>query len=238
MIVTSEQEMEELAAGGILRKQLFLRRNGVVAPRKLPAEGEFRAKHGIPADALLILFLGRLSKKKSPDLLLEAFAQLPENIANRELWLAFAGPDESGMLGRLEQLARAKGVEPRVVFSGAVFGAAKWAAYRDANVFVLPSQNENFGNTAAEAAACGTPVVVTENCGVAPLLRGLAGIVVAHETRAVAQAVKQILSDAELRTKLSEGGKNTASRLGWDDPANGSRAVSASGDGVRCAKTR
>ena len=218
VIVTSEQEMEELAAGGILRKKLFLRRNGVVAPRELPAEGEFRAKHGIPADALLILFLGRLSKKKSPDLLLEAFAQLPENIADRELWLAFAGPDESGMLARLEQLARARGVEPRVVFSGAVFAAEKWAAYRDANVFVLPSQNENFGNTAAEAAACGTPVVVTENCGVAPLLRGLAGIVVAHETAAVAQAVKQILSDAELRANLSEGGKKTASRLGWDEP--------------------
>ncbi len=62
VIVTSEQEMEELTAGGILRKKLFLRRNGVVAPRKLPAQGEFRAKHGISADALLILFLGRLSK--------------------------------------------------------------------------------------------------------------------------------------------------------------------------------
>src|SRR6266478_2398094 len=84
VIATSKQEMEELAGGGILRTKLFLRRNGVVAPRELPAEGAFRAKHGIPADALLILFLGRLSKKKSPDLLLEAFAQLPENIANRE----------------------------------------------------------------------------------------------------------------------------------------------------------
>jgi len=218
VIATSRQEMEELAGGGILRTKLFLRRNGVVAPRELPAEGEFRAKHGIPADALLILFLGRLSKKKSPDLLLEAFAQLPENITNKQVWLAFAGPDESGMQARLEELARARGVRPRVVFSGAVFGERKWAAYRDANVFVLPSQNENFGNTAAEAAACGTPVVVTENCGVAPLLRGLAGIVVAHETPAVAQAVKQILSDAFLRTNLSEGGRKAVSRLGWDEP--------------------
>ena len=218
VIATSRQEMEELAGGGILRTKLFLRRNGVVAPRELPAEGAFRAKHGIPADALLILFLGRLSKKKSPDLLLEAFAQLPENITNKQVWLAFAGPDESGMQARLEELARARGVRPRVVFSGAVFGERKWAAYRDANVFVLPSQNENFGNTAAEAAACGTPVVVTENCGVAPLLRGLAGIVVAHETAAVAQAVKQILSDAFLRTNLSEGGRKAVSRLGWDEP--------------------
>jgi len=105
-----------------------------------------------------------------------------------------------------------------VVFSGAVFGDMKWAAYRDADVFVLPSQNENFGNTAAEAAACGTPVVITENCGVAPLLKGIAALVVAHETEAVAEAVKTILSNPELRTRLSAGGRTTASRLGWEEP--------------------
>ena len=121
------------------------------------------AKYGIPVDARLVLFLGRLSEKKSPELLLEAFAQLPAELENRAVWLAFAGPDESGMLHRLEELARARGVRARVVFSGAIFEAEKWAAYCDADVFVLPSQNENFGNTALEAAACGTPAVITEN---------------------------------------------------------------------------
>jgi glycosyltransferase involved in cell wall biosynthesis len=218
VIATSEQELEELEAGGISRTKTFLRRNGVLAPRVLPAEGEFRAAHGIAADALLILFLGRLSEKKSPDLLLEAFARLPEKITNRQVWLAFAGPDDSGMQARLEELACAKGVKSRVVFSGAVYGDRKWSAYRDSTVFVLPSQNENFGNTAAEAAACGTPVVITENCGVAPLLAGMAAMVVPHESGAMAHAVEQILSNAELRTILSEGGKKTASRLGWDEP--------------------
>jgi len=91
-------------------------------------------------------------------------------------------------------------------------------AYGDANVFVLPSQNENFGNTAAEAAACGTPVVITKNCGVARLLEGVAGIVVAHETEAVALAVKQLLSEPDLSARFSEGGKQAGSRLGWDEP--------------------
>jgi glycosyltransferase involved in cell wall biosynthesis len=94
----------------------------------------------------------------------------------------------------------------------------KWAAYRDADVFVLPSQNENFGNTAAEAAACGTPAVITENCGVAPLLGGIAALVVPHETEAVAEAVKEILSNSELRNRLSEGGRTAASGLGWEEP--------------------
>src|SRR5260370_38033226 len=73
VIATSEQEVEELAAGGIERTKIVLRRNGVIVPRELPDHGQFRAEQVIPADAVLILFLGRLSQKKSPDLLLEAF---------------------------------------------------------------------------------------------------------------------------------------------------------------------
>jgi glycosyltransferase involved in cell wall biosynthesis len=218
VIATAEQEVEELTAGGIPRSKIALRRNGVVVPRELPDPGRFRRDFAIPSDVLLILFLGRFSEKKSPDLLLESFARLPESIGGKEVWLAFAGPDESGMRGRLQELAREKGVDSRVIFSGTVFGNMKWAAYRDADVFVLPSQNENFGNTAAEAVACGTPVVITENCGVAPLLKGVAALVVAHEAAAVAEAVKVILSDSELRTRLSEGGRTTASRLGWEEP--------------------
>jgi glycosyltransferase involved in cell wall biosynthesis len=220
IIATSEQEVEELAGGGAPRAKIVLRRNGVMAPRELPPQGEFRAKQGIPREALLVLFLGRISQKKSPDLLLEAFATLPQRIAGREVWLAFAGPDESGMQARLKELAKEHGVQERMVFSGAVFGEEKWAAYRDADVFVLSSQNENFGNTAVEAAACGTPVVVTKNCGVAPLLAGIAGIVVRHETEAVARAVEQVLSDSKLRERLSEGGRKTAGTLGWEEPVS------------------
>jgi glycosyltransferase involved in cell wall biosynthesis len=227
IIATSEQEVEELSGGGIPRSKIVLRRNGVMAPAELPRQGEFRSKQGIPQEALLVLFLGRLSSKKSPDLLLEAFATLPQTMDGREVWLAFVGPDESGMEGRLKAMAKEKGVQGRVVFSGAVFGEEKWAAYRDADVFVLPSQNENFGNTAMEAAACGTPVVVTENCGVAPLLAGTAGIVVKHETEAVSTAVELILSNDAFRERLSNGGRKAAGTLGWDEPVSAMENVYA-----------
>jgi glycosyltransferase involved in cell wall biosynthesis len=220
VIATAEQEVEEVAGGGIPRSKIRLRRNGIVVPRELPEPGRFRSTHRIPREALLILFLGRLSEKKSPDLLLESFARLPPSIGGKQVWLAFAGPDESGMQGRLEELARVRAINSRVIFSGPVFGDMKWAAYGDADVFVLPSQNENFGNTAAEAAACGTPVVITENCGVAPLLAGIAALVVGHETVAVAEAVKEVLSNSELRVRLSEGGRTAGSRLGWEEPVD------------------
>ena len=227
VVATSEQEAGELAngqgssgQGGIPREKLVLRRNGVMAPRELPPRGAFRAKHKLPADTFVVLFLGRLSVKKSPEMLLEAFAKLPERIQENTVRLVFAGPDESGMLARLQSQARELGVEKRVIFAGTVYGEQKWAAYRDADVFVLPSQNENFGNTAAEAAACGTPVVVTEGCGIAPLLAGGAGLVVGHETLAVGQAVQHVLSDGALRDRLAQGGRSAARRLGWDEPVS------------------
>jgi glycosyltransferase involved in cell wall biosynthesis len=218
VVATSEQEVEELAGGGISREKLVLRRNGVMIPHELPPRGMFRTRHGIPAGAFVVLFLGRLSFKKSPELLLEAFARLAAEPATNTMRLVFAGPDESGMLARLQSQARERGVAEHVLFTGSVFDDEKWAAYRDADVFVLPSQNENFGNTAAEAAGCGTPVVVTENCGIAPLLAGTAGLVVRHETSEVAAAVKRVLLDGELRQRLAQGGRSAASRLGWDEP--------------------
>ncbi|HEX7697597.1 MAG TPA: glycosyltransferase, partial [Candidatus Acidoferrum sp.] len=167
VIATSEQEAEELVAGGLARTRVVLRRNGVEVPESWPERGTFRRAHGISDDVKLVLFLGRLAVKKSPELLLQAFGELFKRSAGIPLLLVFAGPDEGGVQARLDQMALQLGVRSKVQFVGPVFGEAKWAAYRDADVFVLPSQNENFGNTAAEAVAAGTPVIVTEQCGIA-----------------------------------------------------------------------
>jgi glycosyltransferase involved in cell wall biosynthesis len=78
--------------------------------------------------------------------------------------------------------------------------------------------NENFGNSAAEAVAAGTPVVVTQGCGIAPFLADVAGLVVAHDSGAVSQALVRILSDAELHKKLVAGCRYVTSRLGWEEP--------------------
>ena len=93
VIATSDLEVQELAAAGVAPQKIVLRRNGVESPASWPPRGKFRASHGIPEHAKLILFLGRLSLKKSPELLLQAFAQLPANIAEHNLMLAFAGPE-------------------------------------------------------------------------------------------------------------------------------------------------
>jgi glycosyltransferase involved in cell wall biosynthesis len=218
VVATSEQEAAELASGGIPREKIVMRRNGVEAPAKFPERGVFRAAQGISQQAKLILFLGRLSEKKSPDLLLQAFAALPAQLEGTNLHLVIAGPDESSMVARLEHMAGQLGVAQRVHFCGPLYGEAKWAAYRDADVFVLPSQNENFGNSAAEAVAAGTPVVVTRQCGIAPLLADVAGLVVAHDATPLSQSLFRVLSDRELHARLAAGCSVIASKLGWEEP--------------------
>jgi glycosyltransferase involved in cell wall biosynthesis len=216
VVATSEQEIQELASGGIPRAKIVMRRNGVEAPASLPEPGAFQTMLKVPKDAKLVLFLGRLSIKKSPELLLRAFAEARKQLEG--IRLVFAGPDEGGMKRQLEQMAEQLGVSRHVQFAGPLFGQDKWAAYRDADVFVLPSQNENFGNTAAEAVAAGTPVLVTEQCGIAPLLANQAGLVVKHDVRELAEALGRVLTDNKLRGHLRAGCAKVTRDLGWEGP--------------------
>jgi len=218
IVATSEQEVAELCGAGVAREKIVVRRNGVEAPAALPEHGKFRAARGIAHDENLILFLGRLSEKKSPDLLLQAFAMISQGPHGGSSRLVFAGPDEGLKRGLLRSAERL-GVASRVQFCGALFGEAKWAAYRDADVFVLPSQNENFGNSAGEAMAAGTPVIVTNRCGIAPLLKDVAGLVVPHEAAALARGLERVLHEPGLHSRLAGGCRRVAAGLDWDGPA-------------------
>jgi glycosyltransferase involved in cell wall biosynthesis len=218
VIATSDQEVAELAKAGVPREKIILRRNGVDSPHSLPPRGKFRATHSIPEHAKLALFLGRLSRKKSPELLLQAFAQFAKHMGDTDSMLVFAGPDDGGLQQRLAAEASSLGLSARVKFPGPLFGQEKWAAYRDADVFVLPSQNENFGNTAAESIAAGTPVIVTEQCGIAQLLKDAAGVVVPHDVNALATALEKVLGDSQYHADLTAGCAQVTTRLGWEEP--------------------
>jgi glycosyltransferase involved in cell wall biosynthesis len=168
----------------------------------------------------MILFLGRLVSKKSPDLMLEIFSRWNGrgNGAQGSV-LVMAGPDEGdGLRQQLETTAAQMGLNGRVLFTGPLYGDSKWAAYRDSDVFVLPSQNENFGNTAAEAVVAGTPVLVTDRCGIAPLVDRRAGLVVVHDAAALEAGLAKILEDAEFNARLREGCRRVADSLGWAEP--------------------
>lgn len=113
----------------------------------------------------IVLFLGRLHPKKGGDLLIQAFAQLAAR--DPALHLVMAGPDDgSGTSARWEALAQHCGVSQRVTFTGMLTGATKWAALRAAEVFALPSHQENFGIAVVEALAMGVPVLISDKVNI------------------------------------------------------------------------
>jgi glycosyltransferase involved in cell wall biosynthesis len=110
------------------------------------------------------LFLGRIHRKKGCDLLIEAFARFARQDA--ETSLVIAGPDEQGWRTELLSLASSQGVADRVHFPGMLKGDEKWGAFYAAKAFVLPSHQENFGVAVAEALACGTPVLISNQVNI------------------------------------------------------------------------
>ncbi len=105
----------------------------------------------------MILFLGRLHPKKGCDLLLEAFAKVSAN--DSSLTLVMAGPDQWD--GELQRRAGAN-----VLFTGMLEGSLKWSALRAAEVFILPSHQENFALSVVEALACARPVLISDRINI------------------------------------------------------------------------
>lgn len=222
LIATSDQEKQELVDGGIDSQRIVVRRNGVEMPLSIPARGAFRAKWRISSDTKLVLYFGRVEQKKSPDLLIGAFAQWRKSSRlGANSVLAISGPEnDHGYSARLRSLAAVLGVPEAVRFTGPLYDEHKWSAYRDADVFVLPSQNENFGNSVAEAVACGTPVIVTDQCGIAPFIEGRAGLIVRHDLDSIADALKVLLENENAAARFRSGCPSVAKELSWEVPVS------------------
>ncbi|MCT0208298.1 glycosyltransferase [Synechococcus sp. CS-1332] len=106
----------------------------------------------------LLLFLSRLHPKKGVDLLIEAFAGVAAS--DPRLHLVIAGPDQMGWQADLQRYAAQLGIADRLTWPGMLSGDLKWGAFRSAELFCLPSHQENFGIVVAEAMGCGLPVAI------------------------------------------------------------------------------
>jgi glycosyltransferase involved in cell wall biosynthesis len=162
------------------------------------AEPVDRASLGTPADAPLLLAMGRLHEAKGHDVALEALASLPD----AWLWIAGAGPQEA----RLKALADALGVASRVRFLG--WRADASSLYRSADLCVFPSRYEPLGNVVIQAWAHGLPIVAAASQGPAALIRdGEDGLLVPiDDHEALAGAVQRMLDDAALRAGCAAAG--------------------------------
>jgi glycosyltransferase involved in cell wall biosynthesis len=125
---------------------------------------EFFARYPELRGKKLAVFMGRIHPKKGCDLLIEAFAKV---LGPRPDWqLVIAGPDQVGSQKRLNEQAARLGVKSRVTWTGMLSGTMKWGALRTAEVFVLPSHQENFGIAVAEALAVGVPTLISDQVNI------------------------------------------------------------------------
>ena len=192
---TSESEAEGIAALG------FGARVRVIPLGAEPAPAPRRRGGGGP---LRVLFLGRLHAKKGLPLLLDAVAELARE-GRAQVELVVAGDGEPAYRRELEARAHALGIAGRVRFAGHLGGSAKADALAAADLFVLPSYQENFGIAAAEAMAAGLPVVLSDRVGIAGQAAAAgAGTVVACDAGAVAAAIRRAVLDPEARLRAGE----------------------------------
>lgn len=162
LIATSEREQALL---GQVAKRVWLRYNPVEMGDPPASDGEMRRQMGALDGAPVVGWLGRISRSKGLDLLVQAVAQI------EGLHLAIAGPDDGdGALPLLQRCIAESGMHARVHLMGALWGPDRDRFLASIDAFALPSLTENFGNAAAEAAAVGLPVVLSDQCGVAGLL--------------------------------------------------------------------
>jgi len=151
--VVRADRIQVLAAGSIC---------GVDAARFQPRSGvreRLRLELGIPEDAVVVLFLGRMNREKGILDLARAFAELAPTHEN--LWLLAVGPDEESMQSQVAQICVS--VSSRVRIIGFTNEPESFMAVAD--VFALPSYREGFGSSVIEAAACGVPGLCSEIYG-------------------------------------------------------------------------
>ena len=124
----------------------------------------FLARHPDLQEKRIILFLSRIHEKKGCDLLLKAFSQVAAQ--DNRLHLVMAGPDQTGWASTLKALAVTLDIADRISWPGMLQGDEKWGAFNAAEVFCLPSHQENFGIVVAEALACGKPVLISNKVNI------------------------------------------------------------------------
>ena len=164
-----------------------------------------RQLYGIPGDAFVVGWVGRMTGVKDTDAVLEIVRAARERDIPAVLCMVGDGPDRD----RLEQVARDLGIARSTYFVGYQSDVAGY--YRLFDAFLLPSVNEGTPVSAIEALASGTPVVATRVGGVPDVVTdGVNGFLVEPgDTEAAAERVAQLAGDPELRSRLGDSGRES-----------------------------
>jgi glycosyltransferase involved in cell wall biosynthesis len=168
----------------------------------LPEAGTFRQNYPAIGDRTMLLFLSRVHHKKGLDLLIPAFVK----VKDKDAMLVIAGPDSAdGYQAKVQAMAVEHGVSDRVIFTGMLFGKHRIEAMADADLFILPSYQENFGIVVIEALAAATPVIISDQVNMHhDVTEGDVGEVVPTKVDDLSEAINRWLDDDAKRIDVAQ----------------------------------
>ena len=211
VIALTETEAEQYIKMGVPKNKIEIIPNGLDLSQflHLPHKGEFKLKYHIPEKDKMILFLGRIHRIKGIELLISAYYKILEEYP--DTLLVIVGPDDD-YLSILEDQITQLPHQKKPLFTGALYGHEKMAAYVDADVFVLPSWYEAFPMTLLEAMLCETPVIITKNIKNFDWIHNNTGFVINRDLDDLVQHILLLFNDEKLRYSFGKAGKTLVTK--------------------------
>jgi glycosyltransferase involved in cell wall biosynthesis len=138
----------------------------------------------------IILFLGRVDKKKGLDLLIRAFAILYKN--SDQFVLLIAGSGDIGYIKELKNISGSLGVSEKVIWMGMIHDELKWSTFYSSDIFCLPSHQENFGIAIVESLSAGLPVLISNKVNIfSEISKDKAGIIFEDNLEGILNALRE-----------------------------------------------
>lgn len=209
VIALTKTEAAQYEESGVPKTKIRVLPNGVEIPN-VSGEGSpnfYQNKLGLRSDTNVLLLLGRISKTKGADILIQAFSMLDKS-AVRDTALVIAGPDD-GYLNEIKVKVRSHDLESKVFFPGLVTGPDKVSAIAGSRAVIVPSRYETFPNVILEAYACAKPVVASDVESISDLVfQGETGLLFENEdTSQLAERLMAILTDPLEADAMGRRGK-------------------------------
>lgn len=211
IVATAESEKNNLLSLGY-------NKNVIVVPNGIVTEG-INCKDSWE-EKKQILFLALYRKNKGIDILIQAVSRLKNEL--RGWKVVIAGIESDYTISDLKEMAEQMGISDYVKVTGPLFGEEKWNAYKNSDVFVLPTLNENFGIVIAESYLCGTPVITTKGAPWSLIEENKCGWWVDRNVESISKAILEFLKSKPDERKFmgTTGSKIVKEKFSGDVVAN------------------
>jgi glycosyltransferase involved in cell wall biosynthesis len=219
-IIYTTREEERLAALAGLRLppgQLVPLGASASSASRDDLRAQFLARFPQAVGKRTLLFLGRIHPKKGLDRILNCLQVVKQSVPN--VLLVVAGDGEAHYMRQLKQLVSALALDDHVLFAGRLDGELKWASFAGAELFLLPSRQENFAITVVEAMQMAVPVIITDKVNTWPDVKEARAGLVLDEcdiSTLLPHAVEELLKDDITRSEMGvRGSRYARERLTW-----------------------